>query len=244
MKNGLLAAGLILLTSAANASTIDFETFGNDNMGGLDGLGAPLAPCGIHECLLAGNEFTTDGVTLNFLAPTDDVVRIIRVGGDSLDGFVPLDTPDPADAFGQFFMATDFDDNAHFSLTFDTSSTVSFDIADIDGGNKTGNLEYFTLTAFLTGGGTDAVTVDGFGNVTGNASFTDGVAGDAAVTHFMFSGVDKIEVLGTTTGGTRNVGFGLDNITFASVPEPSTLLLLAGGLFGLGAARRHEAKSS
>jgi hypothetical protein len=60
----------------------------------------------------------------------------------------------------------------------------------------------------------------------------------------MFSGVDKIEVLGTTTGGTRNIGFGLDNITFASVPEPSTLLLLAGGLFGLGAARRHEAKGS
>jgi hypothetical protein len=51
-------------------------------------------------------------------------------------------------------------------------------------------------------------------------------------------------VLGTTTGGTRNIGFGLDNITFASVPEPSTLLLLAGGLFGLGAARRHEAKGS
>lgn len=46
----------------------------------------------------------------------------------------------------------------------------------------------------------------------------------------------------TFSNTTGNDGWGLDNVTVGSLPEPGTLLLMGLGLLGLGAARRRTAK--
>lgn len=46
----------------------------------------------------------------------------------------------------------------------------------------------------------------------------------------------------TFSNTTDNDGWGIDNVTVGSLPEPGTLLLMGLGLLGLGAARRRTAK--
>lgn len=58
-----------------------------------------------------------------------------------------------------------------------------------------------------------------------------------------FGVVSDIGFTTLTFSSTRTEGFGIDNITYASVavPEPSIIALFAWGLFGLGLARRRKA---
>ncbi|MHC4109213.1 MAG: PEP-CTERM sorting domain-containing protein, partial [Planctomycetota bacterium] len=124
---------------------------------------------------------------------------------------------------------------------------LSIDLIDINGGNN-------VLLTLTDGGGdrriydvpdmwTFDVTVGGNGYDTLMLNTLldqpgEGPGGDATVTlnevNFDPTDVVKLEVafLGSPTSG------GLDNLTF--IPEPSTAVLLALGLAGIGAARRRR----
>lgn len=244
------ASAAIFVAGQVGAATVDFEDFGTTYMsGGGSGI---CAGQGNDECNIFGAEFAGDGITLSFsnVSPIyDNQLKIVRVGSPT-DGFVPSDTPIPEGIFGDFFMTTEFHDNTHFSLSFDRASDVSFQIADIDGDSHDGSgklasqLEMFQITSYLFGGGTEIVIVSGDGTLLGDTSATDGVVGDAEVTSFAFMNTTRVDILGTTTGGSRNIGYGLDNIEFAAaVPLPAGLPLLLAGLGALGLVGRRRRRS-
>lgn len=211
-----LAAAIAFGAGVASAAILDFET----------GYTA-------EKTAITGDEFLAAfGVT--FSSPGG--VNIVKVGGPNTNGFVPFDTPNPADAFGSYFLTSDF--SAVTALTIDYAvpvSAASFDVADIDGSGS--NLEVFTFTALDAGGAVLASRV-----VQGD----DPLAGDAVVTRIGFSGltglISKIDITGTTSGGTRLIGIAFDNFnttvdTTTPVPLPAGLPLAAAAVAMLGALR-------
>lgn len=209
----LSACALTFLASAASAAVLDFET-------GFSG----------NKTAITGTEFqASSGVS--FSSPNG--LYIVEVGGKT-DGFVPFDRPNPADAFGDYFLTSDF--GTVTALTIDFAEAVlatSFDVADIDG--RGNNLEVFTFIARdATGNALATQTVTG----------QDANAGNRAVTRIGFSGlgslISQIEITGTTFGGTRKIGIAFDNFntTVNTLQEPSPVPLPAGAplaLLGLGA---------
>lgn len=216
MKKTLLtAAAAFMFASTAQAALLDFET-------GYTG----------NKTAIAGDEFEAAfGVTFSSVGG----VNIVKVGGPA-DGFVPGDTPNPVDAFGSYFLTSSFGTVTQLVIDYTLGvSEASFDVGDIDGSGN--DLEEFTFVA-----------KDEFGNVL-SSQFVDGNdanAGDAAVTTIGFSGlsalISKIEISGTTVGGTRNIGIAFDNFnttldTTTPVPLPAALPLAMAGVGALGFVR-------
>jgi len=113
-------------------------------------------------------------------------------------------------------------------LTFTNDSGSLFDLISLDGSNLffgtlAGPLD---LVGQLAGGGTVTETIS-FGTI------------DTWTTFNNFSGFTDLDSLVISTQG---VGMGgdpaIDNIVFQTVPEPTTLTLLAAGLTGLGVFRK------
>ncbi len=162
-------------------------------------------------------------------------MQLVEVGGTSTDGFVPFDTPVP-DTFGEIFLTGDFNKNTDMTLTFGGAlNSILFDIADIDGGDDDNIIGQSSDESFLVEYLLGAALVSSI-TVTSND-----VTGDGTVTPFSFVGLfDKVSITGTTPGGIRNIGWGIDNITTTSatstptVPLPAAFPLFAGGLGLLG----------
>jgi len=213
-KSLMIATALTVSAATAQASLLDFET----------GFTA-------EQTTITGTEFESAfGVTF-----TSQVLKIARVGGTT-NGFVPNDTPNPADALGGFFLTSDFGKITTLNIDFTTAvSEASFDVADIDGSGK--NLEVFTFTA-----------LDGMGNTlqTKTVNGQDANAGDAIVTRIGFSGlsglIKGINITGTTAGGNRNIGIAFDNFnttmdTTTPIPLPAGAPLVLAGMGALAALR-------
>ncbi|PWR02846.1 hypothetical protein DKT77_09735 [Meridianimarinicoccus roseus] len=211
------AAMLAFSVGSAQAALLDFET-------GFTG----------SNTAITGTEFESAfGVTFS----SANGLFIVDVGGP-VDGFVPNDTPAVNGIFGDYFLTSDFGTVTSLVIDYTVgASAASFDVADIDGSGS--NLEEFTFIAR-----------DSSGNVL-ETQMVDGnspLAGDAVATRIGFSGlsalISQIEITGTTTGGTRQIGIAFDNFNTtvnsldpSPVPVPAALPLAAAGLGLLGLVR-------
>lgn len=122
---------------------------------------------------------------------------------------------------------------SNFSISF-SEAVAAFGFYGIDVGDYNGQ-----VTLELIGGATKTINVGNSTNVRGGGVLYFGVID----TENPFTKI----TFGNTAGGTDYFGF--DDMTIGSieqvqnpVPEPSTLLLLGGGLLGLGFARKRFAK--
>ncbi|MEH6591623.1 MAG: VPLPA-CTERM sorting domain-containing protein [Halioglobus sp.] len=62
---------------------------------------------------------------------------------------------------------------------------------------------------------------------------------DGQVDKISFGGLfDEVRITGTTTGGSRNIGWGIDNIQTTVVPLPAAAWLFGSAVLGLGAIKR------
>lgn len=218
LKKLLFAATLLTGGMAtANAGILDFET----------GFSGDITSLG------TSSTFNSVGVTFE----SANGLNIIKVGPDT-DGFVPNDEPQPMGIFGDYFLSSDFGTTTVLNINYNVGvSEASFDMADIDGSGN--DLEIFTFLAKDSLGNIlSTMTVDG----------NDADAGDAQVVRIGFSGltalISRIEIEGTTAGGTRKIGIAFDNFntvldtTKVSAPASIPLVLTAFAVFGFLRARR------
>lgn len=233
IRTGLLAGLVAFGASGAMAASVDFE---NE---------APLTP---DPTLIAiGDTYVNGGITFT----STEVMQLVGVGPNPRSGFVPNDDPGQTVGgaptnFGEVFLTGDFNRNTDMTLSFAEATFMSFDIVDIDGGNDNvvGDAaeENFAFN-FLNGGVSQGITIVNSRDLTGPFN-------DAGVINVSFTGFfDSVEIVGTTPGGNRNIGWGIDNIvTVESNPGPNVVPLPAGGVliltalggFGLLRARRRR----
>lgn len=207
-----------LVVGSARGDVIDFE-------GLSDGLSVGTIVTGTNAVT-----FEVDPNTTPMGAVTEGT--IVEVGAP-VTGFVPADTPAAAVA-DQFFLS-DLDElplsNANnFFMTFlKPVRNLSLDLYDYRSGENSGPVVGSTATlelfsdSFITSLGTDTFTILG--------TEVDGNVVNLSVTGILLEAVAASLVLNNL-----DVGVGIDNLEFTTVPEASTLLLLGSGLAGLWAA--------
>ena len=201
------AAVAALAFGTANAAIVNFEDSGPE--------GTPVLPTDFND---AGVSFTsTDGL------------QIVGTGAPQV-GFFPDDMVE-GDAFGDFFLGTDFDDNeTDLTITYLVPvDGLSFDLADID------DSEVFTIEVFAADGSLLETRVITAG---------DENTGNMAVTQVGFSGfgVQIAQVVITGRRDSGRLGIAFDNFTtdFNAIPVPAAAPLFLAGLGGLAAYRRRR----
>lgn len=183
--------------------------------------------------ITVGNTYTNNGISFT----STETMKLVAVGPNPTSGFVPNDTPGstatgPAN-FGQTFLTGDFNNNTDMTLNFAAAQGISFQIVDIDGGNDSivgdANEENFVFNFLLANVLQGTVTIN-----------SRDVTGDAFVSQVFFAGLlDEVQIVGTTPGGTRNIGWGIDNIT-TEVPVPAAAWLFGSGLIALAGLKRRK----
>lgn len=217
IKTFTLAAIAAVTATAVSASTVlvDFEN---------------EFPLGVDPTVLNA-PYTNNGVTFTSLDGNE--LRLNQVGGNPVSGFVPNDAVQPGGGFGEIFLGGDFLLDSSVEVSFSkVVKDLTFEIADIDGNqNGPDQIETFTFDFFL-----DAAPV-------GSISLTAGDpgTGNAVATQIAFAGqFNRFEINNSSTGGTRNIGWGIDNIQATIVPLPAGGLLMLTGLGAFGLMRRRK----
>lgn len=215
------AAASVVLAGPAAALNIDFE--------------GVLAP-GQNVASLGNTTSIGGGITVSSVGPE---MRVVRVGKPT-NAFVPNDEVTPAGAFGTAFLSTDLWSPV-IDVTMDFAKAVSdlsFYIADIDGdekGEPASNHEVFTITGYKGGMAVTSTVISAMD-----------VAGDGVATLVDLAGytLDSVSIMGTTSGGQRLIGWGLDNIQASAIPLPAGAVLMLSALGGMAAMRRRKSATA
>lgn len=208
----LVTLSLLILAPPAFADTIDFEA------GFVD-----LQPVGVVNT-------ATNTVTFGVGVAGPTSTGFIAAVGPPQTSFVPQDTP-AGGAGGSFFL-TDETNGPSASLNYFLSFAqpvlnLSLDLFDyrVDGGpaiGDTATLNVFSDAARTMLVGTSTFTIPNPNPVDGN------------VANLSVQNPSSPILAASLTFSTGDVGTGIDNITFSTVPEPGTVLLFGSGLAGLG----------
>lgn len=176
---------------------------------------------------------------------TSSGAQIATTGGRRPEGFIgrggKADVTAGGD-FGKRFLTDEtslgrgLDGAGDYFMTFAKGiSSLSLEAADYrtDGGGRRGDI--VTLSVYA-----DAAMTDLIAEV--SQRIRRGLR-DGFVRKFMIGDVSRPIYAAALTHSGRDIGTGIDNISFVSVPEPGTLGLLGLGLLGLTLVKRRARRS-
>lgn len=212
--SGALLAGtmLALIAAPASAATI---TYIGDQAGFLAGLGGAATQTQDFEGFANGTDLKNVAVLPGVSVDTNLANLRARLGGNGNTTLFATDRPGPGNTAGQYTVTS----SGYNAIGFDLSA---YDPAAGDGG----------IDVMLSDGSVVNLVVDADGifGRTENDPIFFGVISDLDITSIVFTE-------GLETNGLPSEEVALDNFILASVatsvPEPSTLGLLAVGLLAL-----------